>query len=69
VIIDVWESKEKLIRFFEEKAGAALAQAGIEMGPPEIMALHSMIPQGAGTEGNVIMRPGRQSTRPSMTGW
>jgi heme-degrading monooxygenase HmoA len=55
VIIDVWESEEKLNRFFEEKAGAALAQAGLEAGPPEIMPLHSMIPQGAGTQGNVIM--------------
>ncbi len=55
VMIDVWESEEKLNSFFEEKVGAALAEAGVVMGPPEVMPLHAMIPQGAGTQGNVIM--------------
>jgi hypothetical protein len=52
---DVWESQEKLNRFFEEKVDAALAEAGVVTNPPEIMPLHSMIPHGKGTEANVIM--------------
>jgi heme-degrading monooxygenase HmoA len=54
LLVDVWESAEKLDAFFE-KAGPALAQAGVPDTPPEIMPLHAMIPQGAGTEHNVIM--------------
>jgi heme-degrading monooxygenase HmoA len=55
VVIDVWESQEKLDRFFEEGAGAALAEAGVVTNPPEFFQLHTMIPQGKGTEHNVIM--------------
>jgi heme-degrading monooxygenase HmoA len=54
LIVDVWESAEKLDAFFE-KAGPALADAGVPDTAPEIMPLHAMIPQGAGTEHNVIM--------------
>ena len=53
--IDVWESEEKLNRFFEERAGAALAQAGLETSPPEIMKVHASIPKGKGTQPNVVM--------------
>jgi heme-degrading monooxygenase HmoA len=55
VVVDVWESEEKLNRFFEERLGAALAQAGLESGQPEILRLHNFIPRGSGTEPNVLM--------------
>jgi heme-degrading monooxygenase HmoA len=54
LLVDVWESEEKLGAFFE-KVGPAFAAAGIPETEPEIMPLHTMIPQGAGTEHNVIM--------------
>jgi hypothetical protein len=55
VVIDVWESEEKLNKFFEERCGAALAQAGVNAQQPEITQLHNMIPRGAGDQPNVIM--------------
>jgi hypothetical protein len=54
LVVDVWESPEKLEAFFE-KAGPALESVGMSGTEPEIMQLHTMIPQGAGTEHNVIM--------------
>lgn len=54
VIIDVWESEEKLNRFFEERAGAALAAAGVQPGQPEILPVHAML-RGSGTQPNVLM--------------
>jgi hypothetical protein len=54
-VIDVWESAEKLNRFWEEKAGPAFEEAGVEAGEPEIMQLHYMIPRGQGSQANVIM--------------
>ncbi len=56
LIIDVWESEEALQRFFEEDGlGAALAQAGMPEVKPDIHQLHNMIPQGGGSEANVIV--------------
>jgi heme-degrading monooxygenase HmoA len=54
LVVDVWESEEKLGAFFE-RVGPAFAAAGVPETEPEIMPLHAMIPQGAGTEHNVIM--------------
>jgi heme-degrading monooxygenase HmoA len=56
VIIDVWESEEALGRFFEERLGAALAEAGIdpESSKPQRLPVHNMI-QGKGTEANVAL--------------
>ena len=54
LIVDVWESAEKLEKFFEH-VGPAFQEAGVPDAPPEIMPLHSMIPQGQGTQENVIM--------------
>ena len=55
VIIDVWESEEKLNAFFESGIGEALAGAGIESQPPSISKLHNIIPQGTGTTPAVIV--------------
>jgi hypothetical protein len=53
-VIDVWESEEKLNTFLEERAGPALAAAGVQPGPPEIYPVHAML-RGSGTQPNVIM--------------
>jgi len=55
VVADVWDSEAALNRFFEERLGAALAQAGIETAPPRIMRVHNLIRQGAGTVPGVLM--------------
>jgi len=55
VVIDVWESEEKLNGFFEQRAGAALHEAGLQAGPPEISKVHNMIPKGGGAHPGVIM--------------
>jgi len=55
VVIDVWESEEKLNRFFEERAGRALAEHGIQTSGPEVYTVHAMIPRGKGTQPNVVM--------------
>ena len=39
VIADVWASEAALQRFFEERLGAALAQAGVEA-TPRILPVH-----------------------------
>ena len=54
LVVDVWESEEKLGAFLE-KAGPAFAELGVPDTAPEIMPLHAMIPEGQGTEHNVIM--------------
>jgi hypothetical protein len=54
LIVDVWESKEKLDTFFE-KAGPALHDAGVPDAEPEVFELHAMIPKGRGDQHNVIM--------------
>ena len=55
LIADVWDSEESLNRFFEERLGAALAEAGAPQGQATVAPVHAMIPKGAGTEANVIM--------------
>jgi heme-degrading monooxygenase HmoA len=56
VIIDVWESEEAVGRFFEERLGAALREAGIEPegSQPKRLPVHNML-QGKGTEANFVL--------------
>jgi quinol monooxygenase YgiN len=55
VIADVWESEAALDAFFEERAAAALAEAGMPESQPRIAQVHNHIPQGAGTEPGVLV--------------
>ncbi len=55
VVIDVWESEEKLNTFFDDKLGPALADSEMEPGPPTLSKVHNMIPKGGGTGHNVIV--------------
>src|SRR6478672_10943845 len=53
VSVDVWESQEALDRFFEERLGAALQQAGLGSNePPRILSVHKRL-TGKGEEPNV----------------
>ena len=54
-IADVWESEEPLNRFFGERAGAALHEAGVEAGPPAVYPVHNMIRQGGGGEPGTLV--------------
>ena len=55
VVADVWESQEALDRFFEERLGAALQQAGLGSdSPPRIMPVHNRM-TGKGTEPNLLI--------------
>jgi heme-degrading monooxygenase HmoA len=55
MVVDVWESAEKLQAFFDDRLGAALAASPMNPSEPEIHQLHNMIPQGAGTEDGMIV--------------
>ncbi len=55
VIADVWESETALETFFDDRAGAALAEAGMPQAQPRIAQVHNHIPQGAGTESGVLV--------------
>src|SRR5581483_9374096 len=55
LVVDVWESDEKLRKFFDERLGAALASAGVAAGEPTILPVHNMIEQGAGTHAGVLV--------------
>ncbi len=55
VIADVWESEAALETFFEDRAGAALAEAGMPEAKPRIAQVHNHIPQGAGTDAGVLV--------------
>ena len=56
LVVDVWESKEKLESFFNERLHAALDQAGIAAGEPTILPVHNVIPQGGGkTAGAMVV--------------
>lgn len=55
VIADVWESEAALETFFEERAGAALAEAGMPQAEPRVARVHNHIAQGAGTDPGVLM--------------
>ena len=56
VIVDVWESQEKLDAFFSSGGlGQALEESEMEVGQPSIHKLHDMIPQGSGSGDNVLV--------------
>jgi hypothetical protein len=47
-VVDVWESQEKLQRFFEQRLGAALASAGVTPNEPKVRPVHvSLARRGA----------------------
>jgi heme-degrading monooxygenase HmoA len=55
LVVDVWESEEALGRFFEERLGAALAEAGIRSeSKPTVLPVHNAL-QGKGTDAGVLM--------------
>jgi hypothetical protein len=57
VIADVWESEEAIDRFFEERLGAALEEAGVlqkSSGPARRLPVHNAL-TGKGSEANVLM--------------
>lgn len=55
VVVDVWESPEALDRFFQERLGAALEQAGLGSdAPPRRHEVHNRM-TGKGTEANVLL--------------
>ncbi len=56
VIVDVWESQEKLDAFFTTGGlGQALEESDMQVGQPSIHKLHDMIPQGSGSGDNVLV--------------
>jgi heme-degrading monooxygenase HmoA len=56
LIADVWESEEALNRFFEERLGAALEQAGVSSSAskPRILPVHNSL-TGRGKDAGVLM--------------
>jgi hypothetical protein len=54
LVADVWESEEAINRFFAERLGAALAQAGVDV-QPRILPVHNTIAHGAGTTAGVLL--------------
>jgi hypothetical protein len=56
VIVDLWESEEALGRFYQERLGAALQQAGVaeSASPPRRLQVHNSL-TGKGEEANVLM--------------
>ena len=56
VIVDVWESQEKLDAFFTTGGlGQALEESDMQVGQPSIHKLHDIIPQGSGSGDNVLV--------------
>jgi hypothetical protein len=56
LIVDVWESEEKLDHFVQNKIGPAMAQAGVQSQPQtRVHPVHNHIEQGSGQQGNVIV--------------
>jgi heme-degrading monooxygenase HmoA len=56
VIVDVWESQEKLDAFFTTGGlGQALEESDMQVGRPSIHKLHDVIPQGSGSGDNVLV--------------
>jgi quinol monooxygenase YgiN len=41
-VVEIWESQEALDRFFQEKLGAALQQAKINV-QPEVFPVHNLV--------------------------
>jgi hypothetical protein len=54
MVADVWESAEDLQRFFDEKLGAAIAEAGLPRAEPRIVPVHNHI-EGRGEEAGVLV--------------
>jgi heme-degrading monooxygenase HmoA len=56
LVADVWESEEALNRFFEERLGAALEQAGLSgsAAKPRILPVHNSL-DGRGEDAGVLM--------------
>jgi len=56
LVVDVWDSKENMESFFNERLRAALDAAGLAAGEPTILPVHNVIPQGAGkTAGTLVV--------------
>jgi len=55
LIADVWESETALETFFEERAAAAFAEAGLPQTQPRIARVHNHLPEGSGTEAGVLV--------------
>lgn len=55
VVVDVWESEEELGKFFGERLGAALAEAGVQSdSKPRILPVHNAR-TGKGADAGVLM--------------
>jgi hypothetical protein len=54
VIADVWESEDALGRFFEERLGPALEEAGLPDTQPRIMETHNRL-MGTSDDANVLV--------------
>ena len=55
LVADVWESQEQLDRFYAERLGPALAEAGVPEVPPQLLPVHNLIPRGGGERAGVIV--------------
>ena len=56
LIVDLWESEEALGRFFDERLGAALAEAGLGSDDkPRIMPVHNALEGGPDDAGIVML--------------
>ena len=55
MIVDVWESEQDLQRFFEQQAGPAMAQVGVEPAQPRIHPVHNHIPEGSGRHAATLL--------------
>lgn len=55
VVVDVWESEEEMGKFFEERLGAALAEAGLQSdSKPLVLPVHNSL-NGKGADARVLM--------------
>jgi heme-degrading monooxygenase HmoA len=54
VICDVWESREALEAFFENRLGDALREVGVAPSPPRIMDVHNRL-EGKGDDAGVLV--------------
>jgi hypothetical protein len=55
LIADTWESQAALDRFFEERVGPGMQQAGLPAAEPRVFPVHNEIRQGSGTDAGVIV--------------
>jgi heme-degrading monooxygenase HmoA len=54
MVADVWESAEDLQRFFDDRLGAAIAEAGLPKAEPRIVPVHNHI-EGRGEEAGALV--------------